>query len=124
MIVIAFTGHRDKQTEEEFFDWIPKNALWVHGGAIGFDRQVQQYAYANKIQTLVILPDYEKYKKDAPLIRNKEIIDKADMLVACYDGRNYGGTFYTINLARVKKIPIAFLPIKTVVGIQINWSVD
>jgi len=58
MIVIAFTGHRDKQTEEEFFDWIPKNALWVHGGAIGFDTQFQQYAFGDGLESFVLLRGY------------------------------------------------------------------
>ena len=108
-MIIAFTGHRDKQTTEEFLDMLPKDALWVHGGAKGFDSQVENYAQRHNIKTKVIRPDYNKYTpKAAPLIRNKEIIRGADLLVACYDGRLYGGTFYTINLARQQNIPIKY----------------
>jgi len=107
-MIIAFTGHRDKITNEDFFDCLPADALWVHGGAIGFDTQVENYAKKHGIKTKVIRPDYNKYGKTAPLIRNKEIVNGADLLVACYDGRKQGGTFYTIKLATSMNIPVRF----------------
>lgn len=104
--IIAFTGHRDKHTNEDFFDCLPADALWVHGGAIGFDTQVENYAKKHGIKTKVIRPDYERYGRSAPLIRNKEIVQDADLLVACYDGRERGGTYYTIRLAKSMNIPV------------------
>jgi hypothetical protein len=107
-MIIAFTGHRDKHTNEDFFDCLPHNALWVHGGAIGFDTQVERYAEAHSIKTKIIRPNYEKYGKQAPLLRNHEILKGADLLVACYDGRSGGGTLYTIRLAKSMNIPIRY----------------
>lgn len=103
---IAFTGHRDKIVEYKAFDTVPKDAIWVHGGAIGFDSQVELYAKRNNITTQVILPDYKRFGRKAPLIRNHDIIKDADLLVTNYDGRLYGGTYYTVKLAKSLNIPI------------------
>ena len=101
---IAFTGHRDKMVYEHTLDYIASKypgATWVHGGAAGFDSQVEHYARSHGIPTEVIGPDYETYPpKEAPLERNKVIVDGADMLFACYDGRSRGGTAFTVNYAR------------------------
>ena len=107
--IIAFTGHRDSGTTKACFDSIPKDALWVHGGAIGFDSQVERYAKMFGLKTKVIRPDYDKFGKSAPLIRDADIIAGADLLVACYDGRPYGGTLHTINLAKNANIPVEYV---------------
>jgi hypothetical protein len=108
---IAFTGHRDSVTVESELDAIRalshSGTVWVHGGASGFDRQVACYAARYNIQCECIRPDYNRYQpKIAPLIRNRQIVDGADLLVACYDGRRGGGTAYTIKYAQGKSIPV------------------
>jgi hypothetical protein len=108
-MIVAFTGHRDSGTTKACLDNIPKDAIWIHGGAEGFDSQVERYAQMYGVRTKVIKPDYEQFGKNAPLIRNAAIIASADLLVACYDGRTYGGTFYTINLAKEIKMPIEYV---------------
>src|SRR3990172_1239763 len=101
---IGFTGHRDKMVYEHTLDYIAgkyPGATWVHGGAKGFDSQVENYAKSHGILTEVIRPDYETYPpREAPLERNKTIVDESEMLFACYDGRNRGGTAFTVNYAR------------------------
>jgi hypothetical protein len=112
-MVISFTGHRDKTIKEELFIAIKNQypgAEWVHGGAIGFDSQVEQFAKAYNISTTTIKPDYKKNGKAAPLIRNREIVDLADLLIACYDGRKKGGTFYTLNYAKSKNVKTHIVP--------------
>lgn len=108
-MIIAFTGHRDSGTTKECFDNISKDALWVHGGAKGFDSQVERYAQASGIKTKVIRPDYGKFGRSAPLIRDADIIAGADLLIACYDGRSYGGTLHTINLAKKSNIQVEYV---------------
>lgn len=105
---IAFTGHRDKAATparlRELAGRYP-NAVWVHGGARGFDSQVAETAAAYGIRQEVIEPDYSRHaSRKAPLIRNLEIIENADMLVACYDGRKTGGTAFTVERARKKGV--------------------
>jgi len=108
-MIIAFTGHRDSGTTNTCLDDILKKALWVHGGAIGFDSQVERYAKMYGIETKIIKPDYDKFGKSAPLIRNTDIIKDADLLIACYDGRKYGGTLHTIRLAEKANIPVVYV---------------
>jgi len=36
------------------------------------------------------LPEYRKYKRGAPLIRNKQIVDYADTVIAFWDGKSKG----------------------------------
>jgi hypothetical protein len=101
-MTISFTGHRNKLANPIDLDRIASEYpgdIWIHGGAVGFDRQVEEYASAKGIKTVVIRPDYEKYGRRAPLIRNDKIVGLGDVLVALYDGRIGGGTYYTINKA-------------------------
>lgn len=113
---IAFTGHRDKHCSSKLFDKIYKkhpDAVWIHGGAVGFDTDVNEYAFAHNIETIVIRPDYSKYPpKIAPIKRNILIVQACDILVALYDGRFTGGTAYTVNFARVNKKPVFLIPEK------------
>jgi len=85
-------------------------AIWVHGGASGFDTQVHLYAKEHSIDVLVIRPNYKEFPgKIAPLKRNETIVETCDVIYACYDGRNRGGTLYTINYARKIGKPVRLL---------------
>lgn len=117
-MVIGFTGHRDKICDEQMLlrleDRYP-GATWVHGGALGFDSQVNEVAKRlGKVlgDTLIVVrPDYKLYHPtQAPLFRNMVIVDQCELLVACYDGRRYGGTCQCVNYARGKGKPIDFVP--------------
>lgn len=102
-MLISFTGHRNKLAKESDLEQVLKDypdSIWVHGGAIGFDTQVEQFARKHGIKTVVIRPDYKSYGKLAPLVRNDEIVKLGEKLIALYDGRVGGGTYYTIKRAR------------------------
>lgn len=102
--IIMFTGHRDKTVDEtnlEFIANIYEESTWIHGGAKGFDQQVESFAVAHSIPTKVFLPEYSKFPyKQAPIIRNKSMLDICDIVVACYDGRNHGGTHFVVTEAK------------------------
>lgn len=110
---IGFSGHRDCITH---WDELVRIALvwtpiyWIHGGAKGFDTQVDRFARGWEQQVRVITPDYSSYpphqRKLAPLARNQIIVDESDLLVACWDGREEGGTWDTIQRAQKKGIEI------------------
>ena len=51
-----------------------------------------------KINRIIFLPDWDKYGKSAGFIRNKLIINEADMVVAFWDGKSKG-TKNSIDLA-------------------------
>lgn len=103
---LGFTGHRDKMTTDHSLGYVRElfpNAIWIHGGAkTGFDKQVHDFIMEHKITHQVLKPDYIKYPdyKQAPLRRNDEIVARSRIIIACYDGRRHGGTFYTMNRAK------------------------
>ena len=73
--------------------------LVVSGGAVGVDTLAENWAKANGIATLIIKPDYARYGRVAPLIRNKDIVKESDFVIAFWDGKSKG-TEHTINYAK------------------------
>lgn len=68
----------------------------VSGGAIGVDTSARKYAISHGIKLTEFLPDYDRYGKTAPLKRNIQIIEYADIVLAFWDGKS-SGTAYVIN---------------------------
>ena len=100
---IAFTGHRNKITDPSYLDRIAAhypNAVWVQGEAKGFDSQVKAYALAHDIPVESHPPNYTRYGRGAPFVRNRAMVDRAEIVIACYDLRATGGTVYTMKYAK------------------------
>ena len=51
----------------------------------------------------------EEYYKDCYFARNRWMVDRSDAVIAVYDGRTTGGSFYTIKYARSVGRKIAFV---------------
>lgn len=62
----------------------------VSGGARGVDTCAAEFARANGIPLKEFLPDYARYGRGAPLCRNTQIVEYADMVIAYWDGRSRG----------------------------------
>ena len=62
----------------------------VSGGAVGVDSCAAEYAKKNGLKLTVFLPQYERYGRAAPIVRNKEIEDYSDKIVAFWDGKSKG----------------------------------
>lgn len=71
----------------------------ISGGAKGVDTCAADYAKAQGIPLLLFLPQYKLYGRAAPFIRNRAIVDEADMVLAFWDGKS-SGTKYTMDYAR------------------------
>ena len=68
---------------ENFDDYIPAECTEiVTGGAKGIDACARSWAEARNIPVTEFLPDYTRYKRGAPLIRNQQIGNYADMVIA------------------------------------------
>lgn len=101
---VAVVGSRSI-TVAEIARHIPKEtSLIISGGAIGVDTLAEQYADENGIEKLIIYPDYDLYGKSAPLIRDRIIVDRADMVIAFWDGQS-SGTEFTISYAKRQGVP-------------------
>jgi predicted Rossmann fold nucleotide-binding protein DprA/Smf involved in DNA uptake len=78
----------------------------VSGGAKGIDTLAEQYSdELGLIEPLVILPDWKQYNRGAGAVRNREIVDTADFVVAIWDGKSKG-TQISINHAKKTHKPI------------------
>ncbi len=69
----------------------------VTGGARGVDALAKNFAERKSIRLTEFKPDYRRYKKGAPLMRNRLIADYADEALVFWDGRSKG-TKYTRDL--------------------------
>lgn len=65
-------------------------SLIVSGGAIGADTLGERYAKENNIETKIFLPDWKTHGKSAGFIRNTDIINESEIIVAFWDGVSKG----------------------------------
>ena len=71
--------------------YIPENVTEIiSGGAKGVDSLVMRYAEEKGIPTKVFLPQYERYGRAAPILRNRQIAEYADEVLAFWDGESKG----------------------------------
>lgn len=75
----------------------------VSGGAKGVDSCACAYALSHGLKLTEFLPDYDTYGKRAPLLRNLEIIDYADRVIAFWDGKSRGTKFVIDNCVKKHK---------------------
>ncbi len=86
--------------------YLPKETTEIiSGGAKGIDSCAKEYAVNNNIKLIEILPQYSKYGRTAPLVRNIQIIKSADMVLAFWDGKS-NGTKFVIDNCRKLDVPI------------------
>ncbi|MBV5326158.1 MAG: DUF2493 domain-containing protein [Chlorobium sp.] len=76
----------------------------VSGGAKGADTLAENYAREYQIDTLIFKPDYKKYGRVAPIIRNATIIDNANIVVAFWNGKSKGTKNAIDNAKRKMKV--------------------
>ena len=87
-------------TDFDLSPHIPQNVdLIITGGAKGIDTIAEQYADEHNIPKLIVRPEYERYKRAAPIIRNKIMVEQADVVLVIWDGKSKG-TLSTINYAK------------------------
>lgn len=80
----------------------------VSGGAKGAEAHAKYFAQRHGIKVIEFLPDYAKYGKSAPLIRNKQIIDNCDEVLAFWDGKSRG-TKHALEYAKQLGKPIRII---------------
>ncbi len=95
---IAIVGSRDLKITN-IGEYIPFCEEIVSGGAKGVDTGAAEYAQNNNLKLTVFLPQYEKYGRAAPIIRNREIVNHADKIIAFWNGKSKG-TLSVINYAK------------------------
>ncbi|MFW6226101.1 MAG: SLOG family protein [bacterium] len=72
--------------------------FFVSGGANGADKLGEKWADENNIKKKIYYPNWKIYGKKAGFIRNKDIIENSDIVVAFWDHKSKG-TKHSIDLA-------------------------
>ena len=87
-------------------DYLPKDLTEiVSGGAKGVDTTAREYATEHGIKLTEFLPEYNRYKRGAPLKRNIQIAEYADKVLAFWDGKSRG-TKFVIDYCKNSNIPV------------------
>jgi hypothetical protein len=77
----------------------------VSGGALGADTLAEKYAKHHDIKMNILKPDWKKHGKKAGILRNKDIVDSCNYVIAFWDGSSVG-TKHSINYARIQEKPV------------------
>lgn len=89
---LAVVGSRT--IEIELNEYIPGNLeCLVSGGAKGVDSCVRKIAEKQGIKLIEFFPDYKRYGRAAPIVRNKQIIEYADKVLVFWNGASKGSKF-------------------------------
>ncbi len=89
---------------------IPDNTTEiVSGGARGIDSCAKKYALEHSIKCTEFLPEYSRFGKSAPLKRNLQIIEYADIVIAIWDGKSRGTKYVIEQCKKAGKEVIVYI---------------
>lgn len=77
----------------------------VSGGALGVDYTAESAAKDRGMDAHIYRANWKLHGRRAGFIRNKQIVDYADRVVAFWDGSS-SGTAHTIQLTRLARKPL------------------
>ncbi len=89
----AIVGSRTLHIDN-FESYLPEGTTEIiSGGAKGIDTCAKLYCDKTGLTISEILPEYEKYGRGAPIVRNRKIINDADFVLIFWDGVSKGTKF-------------------------------
>lgn len=79
--------------------------FWPEGERREYEELLRQ------VDEVVFYPGghYERWK---PLARNRWMVERSKLVIAVHDGRRHGGTWYTVQYARQRGVPVRFVPVR------------
>jgi predicted Rossmann fold nucleotide-binding protein DprA/Smf involved in DNA uptake len=105
---IAIVGSREYaklDAVRKFVAELPADTVIVSGGARGVDSAAEQAARARGLEVKIFPALWGQYGKRAGFLRNRQIVEASDKVVAFWDGLS-AGTLSTIQLATDAKKPV------------------
>ena len=99
---VAIVGTRNPSVSYEQWTQVLKDmnlptvAELVSGGAKGIDSYVKKFSDESGIKLVEFKPDYARFGRNAPLVRNTQIVQYADIVVA-FPSEDSRGTYDTIS---------------------------
>ena len=91
-----------------YIQGLPVEVVIVSGGAIGVDLTAQRTAQKRGMEVQIFKPDWAHHGRSAGPIRNREIVENCDALVAFWDGAS-PGTHNSIKLAQNMRKPVTII---------------
>ncbi|WP_084212177.1 DUF2493 domain-containing protein [Geoalkalibacter subterraneus] len=82
----------------------------ISGGAKGVDQAGEQWARRNDIPIERFDPDWKRFGRGAGPMRNREMAQNADALIAIWDGKSKG-THNMIDLAKRQGLEVFIYPL-------------
>ena len=80
----------------------------ISGGAGGVDTWAEEFARTQGLKFVKIVPDYPKYGKKAPAVRNRKLVKQADLVLAVWDYKSRG-TAHAIVCCIEEGVPVRVL---------------
>lgn len=113
-VKIAIVGSRDYQDLNRVSKYVrilPPETIIVSGNAEGVDRVAEKSGRHYGLEVISIPADWDTHDKSAGFIRNIEIIEQVETVVAFWDGKSKG-TSHTITEASKRGIRVIINPRK------------
>ena len=102
---VAVIGSRGL-TVNDLGKYLPEDTTEiVSGGAKGIDTCARDYAFSHDLKLTEFLPEYSRYGRGAPLKRNLQIIEYAEVVIAFWDGKSKG-TKYVIDNCKKQGVQV------------------
>jgi len=101
LAIIGSRSFNDYDKLKNEVDKIKDITTIISGGAKGADTLAEKYAFEKNIPIKIFPANWSKFGKQAGIIRNKEIIDNCDKVIAFWDGESRG-TKNSITVAKNK----------------------
>lgn len=101
-LIVCISGsraYRSLHKVAQVFRTLPAGTLILHGGAKGVDAEANRVARALGFAVEVQLADWARYGRAAGPIRNRQMVERADHVIAFWDGVS-SGTASSIAAAR------------------------
>ena len=103
---------------------VPKDCeAIVSGGAKGVDQLAWEIARHLGLACIELLPDYGRYGRGAPLIRDREIVREADLVLAVWDGASPGTRYVMEQCQKTATALRAFRP-NGIPYLPMEWRAD
>ena len=100
---IAVIGSRGLEIED-MEEYLPAECdEIVSGGAAGVDSCAARYALSRGLRLTELLPEYKKYGRAAPIVRNRQIVECVDEVIAFWDGKSKGTKWVIDHCRRCDK---------------------
>lgn len=104
LAVVGSRSFDDYEYLKKMLDYHPCTQI-ISGGARGADRLAKRYATERGLPIKEFLPNWDTYGKSAGYIRNEQIVEACDELVAFWNSISHG-TKHSLKLAQDSGKPV------------------